>query len=146
MVAQQADKLRSVNVKMTADMIRAMDREEPNRSALARRICAAILSALEAGAIAPLEEAINAALRSSSRVQKMTRTTGVVWLKAIIWIPQRMHDRLAREAESYGIRPADFIRGAIIGYTGVDPVPDIVTEGHELWSSEAQDESGRKDY
>ncbi|WP_411840080.1 hypothetical protein [Paracoccus sp. ME4] len=130
-------KMKSVNVKMTDEMIRAVDALNANRSKVVRLICAAILKTFDEGQRGPMEQAVNAAQSSSMRAQRMTRADGPAWRKAIVWIPEDMHLRLIREMDAFDIRPADFIRGAIIGYTGINPSPAIDGEdASRIWESE----------
>ena len=132
--------LRSVNVKMTDAMIRNLNTRDPNRSRIARLVLAAILQELQDGNDAPFNDAVAAAQRSSAKTQKMTKAAEVAWRKAIVWVPERMHVEINNMARGHGLRPADFIRGAMIGFTGEDPTENIVIEGHELWSSDVEEE------
>lgn len=136
----EAEKLRSVNVKMTDAMSDELTRKNPNRSKLVRVVLAAILKAHAEGQHDAFEAAVEAAQRSSARVQKLTGTTGIAWRKVIVWIPERMHQEIVAEMRSLNLRPADFIRGAIIGFTGVDPTEGIIGDGRELWTSAVVDE------
>ncbi|MCW3782599.1 hypothetical protein [Defluviimonas salinarum] len=141
MPAREPEKMRSVNVKMTDAMIKKIEARGPNRSETIRHVLAAILAARRDGVPAPFESAIEAAIRSSSRTLRLTMTSNVDWRKAIVWLPERMHREIEKECRDLDVRPADFIRGAIIGATGDDPARDIIKEGHEIWSSQVVDEA-----
>lgn len=132
--------LRSVNVKMTDAMIASLNKHDPNRSRISRLVLAAILQESRDGNDEPFNVAVAAAQRSSAKTQKMTQAAEVAWRKAIVWVPERMHIEIHNAARNHGLRPADFIRGALIGFTGEDPTKDIVVEGHELWSSDVEEE------
>lgn len=138
---ETAETLRSVNVKMTSPMIRALKDFDANRSRAVRRVIAAILHEYDHGNPEPFEAAVAAAMRSSAKTQKMTGVASIGWRKAIAWIPDRMNDRICEVICGYDLRPADFMRGAVIGFTGEDPTADIVIEGHELWNSDLQEQT-----
>ncbi|MBW3243580.1 hypothetical protein KUV57_12980 [Epibacterium sp. DP7N7-1] len=132
--------LRSVNVKMTDAMIASLKKHDTNRSRVTRLVLAAILQEFHDGNDEAFNEALAAAHRSSAKTQKMTQRDDVIWCKAIVWVPERMHIEIHNAARNYDLRPADFIRGALIGFTGEDPTKDIVVEGHELWLSDVEEE------
>lgn len=125
-MALEPEKMKSVNVVLTRAMIEAIDKVDPsNRSRVVRRVLAAILAAQDDGHPGPFRSATNFALRSSAKNRRTWAEYGLTWEKSIIWIPERMHDRLDRLLEDVGMRVADFIRGSMIGYTQIDPIADI---------------------
>ena len=125
-MALEPEKMKSVNVVMTRAMIEAIDRVDPsNRSRVVRHVLAAILAAHADGQPNPFRSAIDHALRSSAKNRRSWSGYGLTWEKSIIWIPERMHNRLDRLLDPVGMRVADFIRGSMIGYTRIDPMADL---------------------
>ena len=138
MPPSRTEDMHPVSVKMTAEMIERLEDIEPeidNRSEVIRILMSGILSARRTGNVESFEMALDAGLRSSARTQRMTQSPKIAWQKVIIWIPMRMHGEIVRIVQDHDLRPADLIRGAVIGFTECDPAKDILTEGHELWSS-----------
>lgn len=132
--------LRSVNVKMTGAMISKLRKNDVNRSRMVRRIISAILHEREKGNDAPFDYAVQAASRSSAKTCKMIQADAIDWRKAIVWIPSALHDEIVAVLRGHDLRPADFIRGAAIGYTGEDPTAELVTTGQELWRGEIEED------
>ncbi len=121
-------RLRSVNVKMTREMILELEKisGQNSRSAMVRMILAAILEAYNNGEYTPFDAAVLAGQRSASRVHKKIVGPKPYWDKVIIWLPEQMHDEIAAYIAGSGLRPADFIRGAVIGYTDIDPMKGLL--------------------
>lgn len=141
MPASRSEDMHPVSVKMTAEMIDELGRIEPdiaNRSEVVRILMSGILSARRDGELQPFEMALSAGLRSSARTQKLTQAPKIAWQKVIIWIPLRMHGEIQRIVRDHDLRPADLIRGALIGFTECDPARDVLSEGYELWTSELE--------
>ena len=116
--------LRSVNVKMTSDMILELDRlsGSESRSGMVRTILAAVIKAFNLGQEQAYLAAIRAGQESSSRVHKKIRGSKPIWDKVIIWVPDAMHDEISTIIDGTNIRPADFIRGAVMGFTDINPM------------------------
>jgi hypothetical protein len=134
--------LRSVNVKMTSDMILELDRisGKESRSSMVRTILAAIIEAYEYGRDDAFLAAVKAGQQSASRVQKKIRGSKPIWDKVIIWVPELMHEEISRNIEGTNIRPADFIRGAVMGFTGINPMKGRL-DGIDVEACLAQNET-----
>lgn len=118
------EKMKSVNVLATDAMITALDKMGVNsRSQAVRRILAAMLAAFDDGHERPVLQSMRVAEKTSARNRKALGLGEEPWRKAIIWIPERMHDLLAAHCKDTGLRVADLIRGAIIAATEQYPYP-----------------------
>ena len=142
MTVQETEKMRSVNVQLTDEVIQWIDaRGAGSRSEAARVVIAAILAAGVGGDDAPHSAAIDAARRTSPEIRNAVSEAGLaVWHKAIIWVPERMETEiiLALRDEEGALRVSDFIRGALFGASGQNPAAGLSRAGHEFWAGSVE--------
>ena len=126
------EKMKSVNVMVTRPILKKIDAmSKVSRSDAIRTILAAFIAAENDGVHYPIEKSIHSALMTTIRTRRKMAVDKVRWRKAIIWVPKRMHALIEDICAAQGqhidqkLRVADFIRGAAIYASELDPYGNI---------------------
>jgi metal-responsive CopG/Arc/MetJ family transcriptional regulator len=111
--------MRSVNILMTQDIEDKVEQINPvSRSAAVRDISTVILNAYAAEntwVVGTIQENIEL---STPRKRREDLKNGVIWNKAIVWIPENMYREIDRIGKPNGIKVSEFLRGAVMYATG----------------------------
>jgi len=107
--------MRSVNILMTAEIARHLEDGDPeSRSAAVRDAATVILKAYDEGhhwVVGTIQEKIDA---SAPRQRREDQKNGIVWDKAIVWIPENMYREIDRIGTPNNIRVSEFLRGVVM--------------------------------
>ncbi|MFX4300071.1 hypothetical protein [Pseudosulfitobacter pseudonitzschiae] len=104
--------MRSVNILITQDIAKKIDAE--SRSAAVRDIASTIIEAYEQGAEWVISEIHRRVVDSSPKKRREDEKNGVIWEKAIVWIPEAMKREIERLSVPNNLRVSEFLRGAVI--------------------------------
>lgn len=107
--------MRSVNILMTAAIANALaDGDPESRSAAVREATTVILEAYSRGhewVVGVIHDNIN---DSAPKRRREDEKNGLVWDKAIVWIPENMYREIERIGRPNDIRVSEFLRGVVI--------------------------------
>ena len=121
--AQEAELLamKSVNIFMTAPTRTLLDKDpKENRSRAVRRFATILITAHDAGNAKILPEVKRVVKLSGPRERRAIRNGAEVdWVKAIVWLPREMIQRIEQIFGPEEITPSEFLRAAVI--MGVKP-------------------------
>jgi hypothetical protein len=107
--------MKSVNILVTPAICEKLESDVPDsRSAAVRDAAAVVLEAYAQGyewIIGEIKERIDA---TSPRRRREDEAAGVIWEKAIIWIPETMLREIDRLGRPNGIKVSEFLRGVVV--------------------------------
>lgn len=104
--------MKSVNILITPDIAKKLD--AASRSAAVRDIASTILEAYEQGAEWVISEIHQRVIDSAPKKRREDEKNGIIWEKAIVWIPETMRREIERLSSSNNLRVSEFLRGAVI--------------------------------